>query len=136
MIDEEKTYAEKWYYSTDLSHGSHKPVWAICEGENCEREGGRGRWVEFRQYRKLCQKCVIKTRRAHKFDGCEIHTEKLHWVDDDKTFAEKGYRSTWLKPNSNREVWRVCARCGNGKWVMFRHCTELCHLCAHTVEVG
>ena len=61
MIDEEKTFAEKGYYSTDLKLHSNKPVWALCEGEDCQREGGRGRWVKFQQYSKLCISCAHKT---------------------------------------------------------------------------
>ena len=61
MIDEEKTFAEKGYYSTDLSRGSNKPVYAVCDGVDCQREGGRGRWVGFRGYRALCHSCACTT---------------------------------------------------------------------------
>ena len=61
MIDEEITFREKGYRSTDLSHGSNKEVWAVCEGDNCEREGGRGRWVKFYAYVLLCPLCARRT---------------------------------------------------------------------------
>lgn len=137
MIDEEKTYREKGYYSTDLSHGSGKPVYAVCEGEDCQREGGRGRWVVFHQYRKLCHGCAMKNMHIEK---CETPTEKLPWIDDDITCAEKGYRSTDLKPQSNKPVWAICQgeNCeregGRGRWVKFFCCRELCHLCAVRTE--
>ena len=134
MIDEEKTFREKGYYSTDLSFGSGKPVYAICEGYDCEREGGRGRWVVFSAYHNLCHKCAIKKRDMVKE---EDRLEKLPWVDDDITYAEKGYRSTDLSHGSSKPVWAICANpeCdmegGRGRWVEFRQCRELCRLCAH-----
>lgn len=127
MIDDEKTYAEKGYRSVDLSKGSHKLVWAVCEGENCGIEGGRGRWVEFKQYRDLCYECSMKIHSISKGDK---RTEKIEYIDDDKTYAEKGYRSTELTPQSSRLVWRVCSECGEGTWVNFFCCTELCKKCA------
>ena len=137
MIDEEITFREKGYYSTDLKPYSSKSVFAVCEGENCEREGGRGRWIEFRQYRDLCHSCAVKDRRIER---CETPTEKLPWIDDDITFAEKGYRSIWLKPKSNKPVWAICANpdCeiegGRGRWVKFQDCREFCHPCASKTE--
>lgn len=137
MIDEEITFRDKGYYSTSLSIGSKKPVYAVCEGEYCEREGGRGRWVRFSQYHIMCCSCAQKNRHILKE---EDWTDKLPWIDDDITFAEKGYRSTWLKPNSRMPVWCVCANheCerdgGRGRWVMFCQCTELCNLCANSTK--
>ena len=136
MIDEEITFREKGYYSTDLSRGSHKPVYAVCEGDNCQREGGRGTRVMFWQYNNLCRSCAQKQR----IEKCETPTEKLSWIDDDITFAEKGYRSTELKPNSRKEVWAICANhdCeregGRGRWVVFYACRELCLNCANMLE--
>ena len=133
MIDDDITFAEKGYRSTDLSHGSGKPVWAVCEGENCEREGGRGRWVMFKAYTVMCHSCAIKNLHIRK-EG--YHTCKRNYIDDEITYAEKGYKSTWLKPNSHNKVWAVCANpdCqregGRGRWVMFCACTEMCFLCA------
>ena len=133
MIDDEITYREKEYYSTDLKPNSSKPVWAVCEGENCKREGGRGRWVVFRYYRDLCFLCAQKVRHVLKD---EDKIEKRDCIDDDITFAEKGYRSTELKPNSHKEVWAICVNpeCdvegGRGRWVKFFQCRELCRICA------
>lgn len=137
MIDEEKTFREKGYYSTDLSVGSNKPVYAVCEGEDCKREGGRGRWVPFQSYRDLCFGCAMKIRHIIKD---EDKIEKLDYIDDDITYAEKGYRSTDLKPNSKKPVWCVCANpeCeregGRGRWVAFLSCSELCKLCSHRTD--
>lgn len=134
MIDEEKTYAEKGYYSTDLSFGSGKPVWAICEGKNCEREGGRGRWLKFRDYSALCYLCSLKERSMLK-DGNK--NAKLYYIDDDITYDEKGYRSTDLKSGSSKHVWAVCQgencerKGGRGRWVKFQDRRELCHSCAN-----
>lgn len=61
LIDEDKTYAEKGYRSTDLSYGSKKKIYAVCEGEDCQRDGGRGRWVEKRRYYDLCRLCACRT---------------------------------------------------------------------------
>ena len=54
MIDEEKTFREKGYRSTDLSHGSNKEVWRVCD------ECREGRWLQFAKYRSLCKKCSLK----------------------------------------------------------------------------
>ena len=134
MIDDEITFREKGYRSTDLKPNSHKEVWAVCEGEDCQRDGGRGRWVSFRSCSKLCADCARKNRRY--IQKVKVITEKLSWVDDDITFDEMGYRSTWLKPNSNKPVWAVCANpdCeregGRGRWVIFKQCRELCWECS------
>ena len=133
MIDDEITFREKGYRSNDLSRGSNNNVWAVCEGVDCEREGGRGRWVRFKEYSVLCRSCAVKNFRV--LSDVE-KTEKRDYIDDDITFAEKGYRSTWLKHNSDRIVWCICANhdCeregGRGRWLKFRYCTELCRLCA------
>jgi len=103
MIDDEITFAEKGYRSTDLSYGSKKEVWRVCD------ECGDGRWVIFRRCSDLCHKCATKNPKIQK---CKTPTEKRECIDDEKTFAEKGYRSTDLKPGSHKEVWRVCAGCG------------------------
>jgi len=133
MIDEEKTFAERGYRSTELSKWSHKEVWAVCEGENCQREGGRGRWVKKCNYHILCHLCAVRNKPMQK---CETPTEKLPWVDDDITFAEKGYRSTELMHGSNKPVWAICQgencerKGGRGRWVVYQRCTALCHGCA------
>lgn len=133
MIDEETTFREKGYYSTDLSYGSNKLVWAICEGEDCQREGGRGRWIQFRQYHDLCYWCAINVPCREK---CKTPTEKLDYIDDDITFAEKGYRSTDLKSDSQKLVWCVCANTdceregGRGRWLKFQKRSKLCNLCS------
>lgn len=133
MIDEEITFMEKGYYSTDLKPNSHKPVYAICEGDNCEREGGRCRWVRFYAYRDFCRSCASKNRNILKD---EDRLDKLPWIDDEITFREKGYRSTELKLGSNKPVWAICANpnCeregGRGRWVRYQNCSMLCHSCA------
>lgn len=71
---------------------------------------------------------------------CETPTEKLPWIDDDITFAEKGYKSIWLKPKSGKPVWAICQgeNCeregGRGRWVAFQSCVEFCHSCAVRTE--
>ena len=131
LIDEEKTFIEKGYYSNELSHGSHKPVYAVCEGVNCQREGGRGRWVRFQDYRDLCYECAMIVCHIHKY---KEKTKKLKCIDDDKTLSEKGYRSTWLKPNSSRDVWRICDICKDGRWIKFSDYSELCQKCVCTTD--
>jgi hypothetical protein len=61
VIDEEITLREKGYRSSDLSYGSGKRVWAVCDNIDCAVEGGKGRWVEFRDYRGLCLQCANRT---------------------------------------------------------------------------
>lgn len=52
MINEAATFKWKGYYSTDLSRGSQKKVWAVCD--IC----GKGRWVKYRNYHALCRSCA------------------------------------------------------------------------------
>lgn len=51
MINEERTLKDFDYNSTELSHGSHKKVWRICD--ICKEE----KLVIYQQYRNLCLKC-------------------------------------------------------------------------------
>ena len=125
MIDEDITFREKGYRSTDLKPKSHNDVWRVCNG--C----GVGRWIEFRYCVDLCPLCAIKDSCREK---CETQTEKRDCIDDDITFEEKGYHSTDLKPQSSKEVWRVCLECGDGRWVEFRACTDLCIKCANSTD--
>ena len=53
MINEEKTFEEFGYMSIELSHGSHKGVWTICD--KC----GKERLLRFSSYRKLCKSCSM-----------------------------------------------------------------------------
>lgn len=61
MIDDEITFREKGYRSKDLSHGSHKLVWAVCTNPDCDIEGGRGRWLRSRDCRDWC--CICSSRK-------------------------------------------------------------------------
>ena len=124
-IDEEKTFREKGYRTTDLSAQSHKEVYAVCV------ECGTGRWLDFCNYKDLCFLCKMKNKPTQK---CETPTEKLPWIDEEKTYAEKGYRSTDLKPSSHMPVWRVCAGCGEGMWIIFKKCGSLCKKCSNESE--
>lgn len=62
MINEEATFRWKGYRSTDLSKGSHKKVWAVCDC--C----GTGRWISRGDYRDLCSKCAHYT---HTPEACK-----------------------------------------------------------------
>ena len=55
-------------------------------------------------------------------------------IDEEKTFREKGYRSTDLKPKSHKEVWRVCDECEFGRWIEFRYYRDLCIACSNQTE--
>ena len=57
MIDEERTYEEFGYRSTDLTFGSNKKVIAVCEGVDCENSE---REVSFQGYHDLCLSCAKK----------------------------------------------------------------------------
>ena len=54
MINIKITIEQKGYNPNDLSYGSSKKVWAICD------ECKIGRWVNFRQYRNICLQCSRK----------------------------------------------------------------------------
>ena len=79
LIDEEKTFRDKGYRSSDLSRGSGKPVYAVCEGEDCQREGGRGRWVKFQSYRRLCALCAHRTEEYRRKNS-DTHKGENHYL--------------------------------------------------------
>ena len=58
MIDENKTFILFKYKSENLSRGSHKKVWCICN------ECGKERLLEYRKYRDLCFKCKHGTKET------------------------------------------------------------------------
>ena len=57
MIDKERTMKEFGYDTNELSKGSGRKIWAICE--RCKRE----RVLFFRKYRDLCKSCSILGRK-------------------------------------------------------------------------
>ena len=61
MIDEERTFAEFGYTSNELTYGSGKKVWAICD--IC----GEERLIYFNQYRNLCASCAHSGKNHHMF---------------------------------------------------------------------
>ena len=125
MIDEEKTFREKGYMSTELSKGSHKKVWRICDG--C----GEGRWISFQNCGDLCNKCAKKRNR--KYDYSEVE-DMVRSINEEKTFNEKGYRSSDLTIRSGKKVCAVCICCGGERWIPFYAYHDLCLKCSHTSE--
>ena len=84
-IDEETTFKEKGYRSTDLSKGSHKRVLRICE--RC----GQNKWVEFRATCRFCDSCstiLNNISRKHPLPAKEelVH----HYIENNKTCREIG----------------------------------------------
>ena len=125
MIDEEITFREKGYYSTDLKHNSHKEVWRICDGCN------EGKWVVFQAYRALCHMCASINMRVSSYDEnkCVIRS-----IDEEKTFAENGYRSTDLSIKSNKKVYAICTECFEGRWIVFSQYRDVCFKCIHKTD--
>lgn len=60
MIDNEKTFREMGYCSTDLSYGSGKKVWSVCD------ECRQGRWISYQSYHALCHRCAMKSEEIRK----------------------------------------------------------------------
>lgn len=57
MINDDATFRWKGYRSTELSKGSSKKVWAVCD--IC----GKGRWIHFFNNNSICKKCVRKGKK-------------------------------------------------------------------------
>ena len=125
MIDEEITFREKGYRSADLSECSNKLVWRVCDG--C----GEEKWITFHACRDLCSVCANKKRRKYDYDDSEVVVRS---IDEEKTFSERGYRSTDLSAKSHKDVWAVCVECGEGRWVVFRDYRDMCFLCSHRTD--
>lgn len=60
MIDKEKTIKDMGYNPDDLTKGSHKKIWAVCDICN------KGRWIKFNSYKNLCHKCKMNTEETKK----------------------------------------------------------------------
>lgn len=71
MIDEYWTWIFYGYHSDELSHGSGKPIVAVCE--DC----GRYRVLSFKSYKDFCIKCFTKGER-HPFYGKHLSEEHKH----------------------------------------------------------
>ena len=88
-------------------------------------------------YREMRRKEVEKAflnnikERSEKLD---IWLKKGMSIDRQKTFDEKHYWVEDLSPGSHKKVWAVCKQCGNGRWVMYARCCDLCKSCARRVE--
>lgn len=68
MIDRERTIKEFGYSPDDLSKGSGRKVWCICE--DC----GKSRLLSFRDYTEICKFCV-KIGKRNNFYG-KHHTKE------------------------------------------------------------
>lgn len=62
-INEERTFADFGYVSSDLSHASHKKIWVICN--DC----GEERVVEKYQCRDLCKSCSVSGKNHADMSG-------------------------------------------------------------------
>lgn len=51
-------------------------------------------------------------------------------INREATIRWKGYDPSTLKPNSNKKVWVICDKCGNGRWSRYDAYTNLCKTCA------
>ena len=88
-INEEATFKYKGYRSTDLSYGSQKKVWAVCD------ECGKGRWVLFQKYCDLCLHCSRSTEEYRKKIS-DLHRGKTISEEQRKKIskANKGKKHT------------------------------------------
>ena len=124
MIDIKTTIKEKGYNPNDLSKGSHKRIWAICD--DCEK----GRWVNFQAYKPLCKSCSTKRlkqgilKEKNNFDFGKYHNNER-----EITLKEKGYDMDYLKLKSRRKVWSICEKCHKSRWVVFGQYRKLCSSC-------
>lgn len=62
MINREATIRWKGYDPNELSPGSSKRIWAVCD------ECGKSRWITKQNYRDLCNKCGAKKRWSNKVE--------------------------------------------------------------------
>ena len=94
MIDEVRTFKRFKYFSTDLTHGSTKKVYVVCDG--C----GKSRWQRFNNHGNFCMSCsktgiVVskETREKLRISSTgKLHTEetkqKLRELNLDKIVSE------------------------------------------------
>ena len=77
MIDEYTTFLAYGYTSDDLSKGSNKKVWRLCD--IC----GVGRFIKFCYYRDLCENCSKRLKLS------EEHKRKISKSSKGKIISEK-----------------------------------------------
>jgi len=79
MINIEATIRWMGYNPEDLSYGSNKKIWAICD--NC----GKGRWLRKQDYRDLCLNCKMKsTEQRKKLSGKNNGMFGKHHTEESK----------------------------------------------------
>lgn len=129
MISREATIRWKGYDPDDLSHGSNKKVWAICE--DC----GHGRWLKRCSYSDSCSKCgnhkTPKTRFIPKEEDRFISNTG---IDRITTIEKMGYDPINLVVGSAKKVWCICKRCGRGRLLSKFDYHDLCLLCTYIDE--
>lgn len=55
-------------------------------------------------------------------------------IDEEETFRRFGYRSTDLKPQSNKKIVAICDDCGKVRDITKQQCRTLCLSCGHKGE--
>lgn len=78
MILEQETHEAFGYYPSDLSHGSHKKIIAVCDGCGIVRVTSKNR------YHSLCKSCVRKGK-TH----TEEHKRKISETQKGKTVTDE-----------------------------------------------
>lgn len=71
MIDEFSTFLCFGYYSDELTNGSHKKVWVVCD--DC----GKYRLISLKDYRDLCKVCAVKGERGPNYGKKFSNEHKL-----------------------------------------------------------
>lgn len=125
MIDEEKTFKNFGYYSTELKPRSNKKIIVICD--NC----GKERVVAKHDYTDLCRPCVhigIKrpdlAERNRKNKGGKSPAWNPNKTDEEREIGRSYPEYTeWRKNIYERDDY-VCQICGNKGGVLNAHHIE------------
>lgn len=98
MINEEKTLEEFGYMSIELSHGSHKGVWTICD--KC----GKERLLEFKSYNNLCHSCSMIGKNIGKKRSKEtkLKLSKINSGENNNMYGKHHSKETKQKISKSR----------------------------------
>ena len=126
MIDEEATFEQFGYRSTDLKPSSGKKIVAVCD-DCCKI-----RYLHKNDYHNLCRPCAIKQSLQPPIP--KILKEENRFVpntgiDRILTIEKFGYDPIDLKPQSNRKIIKVCKICSEICETEFHQSNCLCRSC-------
>ena len=133
-INELRTFKDFGYYSIDLTHGSNRKVWAICQ--NCKSERIL-RMSYYVLYNDKCNKCIRSFIREpfniEYFKSIQNSILNSN-IKELQTFENFGYYSIDLTCMSDKNIYVICHKCNRIRIITYGQYIRkgnICKSCAH-----